>query len=58
MSTLKNEVLKPLLFTGPPKALDEDETEFLEKLEMVRLCSKIFIYSVLHEVQPFLISTT
>lgn len=24
---------------GPPKALDEDETEFLDKLEMVRVIS-------------------
>jgi hypothetical protein len=24
-------------WAGPPKALDEDETEFLEKLELVRL---------------------
>ena len=26
-----------ILRAGPPKALDEDETEFLDKLDMVRL---------------------
>lgn len=28
----------------PPKALDEDETEFLEKLEMVSCCCMLFIF--------------
>lgn len=28
------------LLSGPPKALDEDETEFLDKLEEVRLTEK------------------
>ena len=48
---------KIFFLTGPPKALDDDETEFLEKVEMVRLWSKKFIYSVLREVHHFLIST-
>lgn len=26
------------VLVGPPKALDDDETEFLDKLEMVRCC--------------------
>lgn len=31
----KEETILNWDFTGPPKALDEDETEFLDKLEMV-----------------------
>jgi len=31
----------------PPKALDEDETEFLEKLEMVRCClSSLYLFGM------------
>jgi len=32
-----SETLLHLFVAGPPKALDEDETEFLDKLETVRL---------------------
>ena len=46
MSTLNNETNQNFL-TRPPKALDDDETEFLEKVEKVRLVKK-FIYSVIH----------
>ena len=47
MSTLNNETNQFFFLTGPPKALDDDETEFLEKVEMVRLIKK-FIYLVIH----------
>lgn len=37
---IENEDLINCFVAGPPKALDDDETEFLDKLEMVRLCCK------------------
>ena len=39
--------LTKFFLTRPPKALDDDETELLEKVENVRLVKK-FIYSVIH----------
>ena len=39
--------LTKIFLTRPPKALDDDETELLEKVENVRLVKK-FIYSVIH----------
>lgn len=33
---IKRKFKRIVSFAGPPKALDEDETEFLDRLEMVR----------------------
>lgn len=42
-------LLTHFLFAGPPKALDDDETEFLENLETVRQDS-MFYYSFMLSV--------
>ena len=48
MNTYENGALISSIITGPPKALDEDETEFLDVLEKVRLFAMSYLLIALN----------